>query len=62
MTTPKKSPLNNLFERQQPKVNAKPDMGKLLTCLAEEDHKRIAQLIQKWLNESEANQTGKPRK
>lgn len=61
MAAPKKSPLNNLFERQQPKVNAKPDMGKLLTCLAEEDHKRIAQLIQKWLNEKEGGNHKKSR-
>ncbi|WP_416304945.1 hypothetical protein [Neptunicella sp. SCSIO 80796] len=53
MSDQKKSPLNNLFARQQPKVKAKPDMARLLTCLAEEDHKRIAQLIQKWLNDSD---------
>ncbi|MDN4503292.1 hypothetical protein QX776_12850 [Alteromonadaceae bacterium BrNp21-10] len=47
------TPLQRLFTKQQPKVAAKKKVGKLLTTMAEEDHKRIAILLQKWLDESE---------
>jgi|TARA_B110000503_G_C7161370_1_gene419804 hypothetical protein len=46
------SPLGKLFARQQPKVKAKHDMAKLLLMYAENDSKRIAHLINKWLNET----------
>lgn len=54
MSQDKKGPLHNLFARQQPKVAAKKKVGKLLTSMAEEDHKRIALLIKKWLEQDEA--------
>lgn len=46
------SPLGKLFARQQPKVKAKPGMSKLLLTYAENDSKRIAHLINKWMNET----------
>ena len=45
------SPLHKLFKRQQPKVKAKARMAKLLLEYAEQDHERIARLIQQWLDE-----------
>ncbi len=56
------SALGRLFERQQPKVNARRNMGKLLCQFAEEDHKRIAQLIQTWLAKDEQRKQRKPLK
>lgn len=44
------SPLSRLFKRQQPKVRAKKRMAALLLAYAEQDHRRIALLIQTWLN------------
>ena len=49
------TPLQRLFNKQQPKVAAKKKVGKLLTTMAEEDHKRIAILLQKWLADSESD-------
>jgi hypothetical protein len=46
------SPLGKLFARQQPKVKAKHGMAKLLLIYAENDNKRIAHLINTWLNET----------
>jgi hypothetical protein len=46
-----KSPLDKLFARQQPKVKAKRGMSKLLLTYAENDIKRIAHLINKWMSE-----------
>jgi hypothetical protein len=46
------SPLGKLFDRQQPKVKAKRAMAKLLLTYAENDSKRIAHLINKWMNET----------
>jgi hypothetical protein len=45
------SPLSKLFARQQPKVREKRGMSKLLLTYAENDNKRIANLISKWINE-----------
>ena len=45
------SPLEKLFSRQQPKVKAKRCMAKLLLTYAENDSKRIAHLINKWMKE-----------
>jgi len=47
-----RSPLGKLFERQQPKVKARRGMAKLLLTYAENDSKRIAHLIDKWMNET----------
>jgi hypothetical protein len=46
------SPLNRLFIRQQPKVKAKKGMANLLLAYAENDSKRIALLLTKWMNET----------
>ncbi len=46
-----KSPLAKLFARQQPKVNAKKNMGKLLLTYAEQDHTRIAELLKRWVEQ-----------
>ena len=46
------SPLGRLFARKQPKVKAKRGMAKLLLTYAENDSKRIAHLINKWMNET----------
>ena len=43
------SPLTKLFKRQQVKVKAKDRVARLLLTYAENDHKRIALLIQRWL-------------
>jgi hypothetical protein len=45
------SPLNKLFARQQPKMKVNKRMAKLLLIFSEQDHKRIAVLIQTWLDE-----------
>ena len=47
-----RSPLGKLFDRQQPKVKARRAMAKLLLTYAENDSKRIAHLIDKWMNET----------
>ncbi|HAQ47755.1 MAG TPA: hypothetical protein DCR37_01725 [Glaciecola sp.] len=52
------SPLGKLFARQQPKVKAKPSMAKLFLIYAENDNKRIAHLINKWLNETQPAPNG----
>lgn len=49
------SPLNKLFARQQPKVAATKRKGKLLKTFADDDYRKIAQLIQQWLEEDEKN-------
>lgn len=46
------SPLTKLYARQQPKVKAKKGMARLLLAYAENDPKRIADLLKKWLDES----------
>ena len=46
-----RSPLGKLFARQQPKVKANKGMANLLLTYAENDNKRIAHLINKWMNE-----------
>lgn len=43
------SPLSKLFSRQQKKVRAKKGMARLLMTYAEGDTKRVASLIQTWL-------------
>jgi hypothetical protein len=45
------SPLGKLFARQQPKVKAKKGMANLLLTYAENDSKRIAHLLQRWMDE-----------
>lgn len=45
------SPLNKLFARQQPKVKAKKGMSNLLLAYAENDSKRIAHLLKRWMEE-----------
>jgi flagellar biosynthesis/type III secretory pathway M-ring protein FliF/YscJ len=45
------SPLSKLFARQQPKVKAKKRMANLLLAYAENDSKRIAHLIKRWMDE-----------
>ncbi|NCP63977.1 MAG: hypothetical protein GW763_04630 [Paraglaciecola sp.] len=47
------SPLTKLFARQQPKVKAKKRVSALLLNFAENDHKRIAELIKKWMQAEE---------
>lgn len=56
----KRSALNTLFTRQQSKVVNTPRQGALLKAFAEEDHKRIAKLIQVWLEADERRKTTKP--
>ena len=45
------SPLTKLFIRQQPKVKAKKRMANLLLAYAENDSKRIAHLLKRWMDE-----------
>lgn len=47
------SPLHKLFTRQQPKVKAKKGMANLLLTYAENDSKRIAQLLSVWMDEGQ---------
>ena len=47
------SSLHQLFTRQQAKVKAKKNMARLLCQFADEDHLKIAQLIQAWLKRDE---------
>lgn len=51
---PKSGALANLYKRQQPKVNATPRKAALLKHFAEDDYKRIAKLIQLWLEQDES--------
>ena len=51
------SPLGKLFARKQPIVKAKKGMANLLLTYAENDYKRIAHLIDKWMNEANPNQS-----
>lgn len=48
-----KGAFSHFFNRQQSKVGSPPQVGKVLTTLAEDDLKRIASLIQNWLNKDE---------
>lgn len=48
----KSSPLQKLYRRQQPKMQASPRKAALLKTFADDDYKKIAKLIQKWLNET----------
>tara|TARA_Y100000034_G_C6569650_1_gene246844 strand:+ start:272 stop:466 length:195 start_codon:yes stop_codon:yes gene_type:complete len=50
-----KSPLTRLYERQQPKLGINQRQTALLKTFAEDDYKRIAQLIQKWLDDSSSS-------
>ncbi|WP_156896255.1 hypothetical protein [Aestuariibacter salexigens] len=50
-----RSPLSRLYQRQQGKVNPSARQGALLKTFAEDDYKRIAKLIQRWLQEDERN-------
>lgn len=54
----KSSPLHKLFVKQQPKVAASDKKGKFLKTFADDDYKKIAQLIQTWLQEDEQNKPG----
>lgn len=47
------SPLSKLFARQQPKVKAKKAMADLLLTFAENDSKRIADLLNVWMKEKQ---------
>ena len=49
MNSKPKSALSKLMTRGHEKVNYKDRQGKVLMALSEEDHKRIAKLIAKWL-------------
>jgi len=46
-----RSPLSKLFARQQSKVRAKKRMSNLLLTYAENDSKRIADLLKRWMDE-----------
>lgn len=46
------SPLSKLFARQQKKVKAKKNMANLLLTYAENDNKRIAELLSSWIEET----------
>jgi hypothetical protein len=45
------SPLGKLFARQSPKVRTKKGMTNLMLAYADNDSKRIAQLLNKWMKE-----------
>lgn len=47
----KTSPLTKLFKKKQPKLKATAKKAAFLKQFAEEDHKRIAKLIQAWLEQ-----------
>ena len=51
--TQKTSPLSRILARGQQKVDFKKDKASLLMQFSEKDHRRIAQLIAKWLEDSE---------
>lgn len=48
-TKPQSSALSRMMAKGQAKTRYKPSSGKLLMQLSENDHKRIALLISKWL-------------
>lgn len=47
------SPLTRILAKGQRKVGYKEGKGRLLMQFSEKDHRRIAQLIAKWLEDSE---------
>lgn len=47
------SVFQRLFRKQQPKVNANEKVGNVLKTFAEDDYRRIAVLIQKWLEKDQ---------
>lgn len=47
----KPSALHLIYARQQPKVHFNQRQANLLKTFAEEDYRRIAQLIVNWLNQ-----------
>ncbi|WP_414827683.1 hypothetical protein [Alteromonas sp. H39] len=47
------SPLARILARGHQKVSYKKEKGRLLMQFSEKDHRRIAQLIAKWLEDSE---------
>ena len=53
MQTPPPTTLQKIMRRGASRVNKKPSTERLLMQMSEQDHKRIAQLIQKWLNTDE---------
>lgn len=48
------SALSKLYQRQQPKVNGNKKVAGVLKSFAEDDYKRIAQLISLWLKQDES--------
>lgn len=48
---PKRSPLSAIYEKNQRKVKATEKKARFLKTFAADDHKKIAQLIKKWLEE-----------
>ena len=51
---------SRVFARQQTKVNSSKEVSNLLTHFAEEDLKRIAVMIQKWLDKDAREKVGRP--
>ncbi|WP_338517700.1 hypothetical protein [Alteromonas gracilis] len=45
----KHSPFSRIMQKGHKKTGYKQTSGKLLLALSEDDHKRIAQLVAKWL-------------
>lgn len=56
---PPVSALSRLFEAKQGKFKTNPRMTNLLCDFAEHDHKRIAQLLQAWLEKDQQNREKK---
>lgn len=53
------SPLKKLFAKQQPKVSATARKSQFLKTFADDDYKKIAILIQKWLEQDDLNRSKK---
>ncbi|MCU7554373.1 hypothetical protein OCL06_07160 [Alteromonas sp. ASW11-19] len=47
------SPLRRIFARGHEKTGYRPSTGNLLLQFSEQDHRRIAQLIAKWLEDED---------
>ena len=48
------SPLQRIYAKQKPKLRVNTRQTALLKTFAEDDYKRIALLIKKWLDESDS--------
>lgn len=62
MTKPNHSPLTRIFNKQQNNIKPNKQVANVLTSFAEDDYKRIAQLIKVWLDQDAQSGKGRRKK